>query len=389
MRVLQFHNRQLSPGGADTVLQTERQALTNAGHVVGHVELPTADVLNEPLGKPKAFLSAIWGREARDRLGAAIDEFAPDVTHVHTLFPVASPAILQLLAHRKVPTVVTHHSYRLSCVRSDLRRSGADCHACVGRAFKAPALQHRCYQNSLVGSSALVLSSAIHGAIGSWKGVHTHIALSEFGEEQIALELGAEVNVEVSPNFLLHNSSNGLVVDPTSSARDVLFVGRLHPSKGVSEVLDAFESSDTTVTIVGEGPLQDFVAQRSRDSSNIEYLGRVQNSEIRDLMTNHRIVVVPSAWHEACPMVVLEAFASGRPVLAPSGRQFSSMVTPGVSGELFQSGAAGSLRSTAVRALSSDVSYPSQPIRDLFEEHFSEDVGVARLERIYRAATGG
>jgi glycosyltransferase involved in cell wall biosynthesis len=64
---------------------------------------------------------------------------------------------------------------------------------------------------------------------------------------------------------------------------------------------------------------------------------------IGDVYRDLHAVVVPSIWHENSPLVVLEALAGGRPVIASDVRGTSEHVVDGQNGILFPPGDAGAL----------------------------------------------
>jgi glycosyltransferase involved in cell wall biosynthesis len=139
------------------------------------------------------------------------------------------------------------------------------------------------------------------------------------------------------PRDRLHVVPNG--VDPTlfhprdrSSARlalgvpgdadIVLFVGRLEPQKGVHELLDAFErvrarAPRALLVLAGDGV--DLEAVRARVSrwapAAVRLLGATEHARVAEWMSACDVLALPS-WAEGTPNVVLEALASGRPVVA-------------------------------------------------------------------------
>jgi glycosyltransferase involved in cell wall biosynthesis len=101
----------------------------------------------------------------------------------------------------------------------------------------------------------------------------------------------------------------------------VLFVGRLEPQKGVFDLLDAFDCvrarlQDAHLVLIGDGVSRDEVRTRaSRRSDAVRMLGPRTHREVADWMAACDLLVLPS-WAEGTPNVVLEALASGRPVVA-------------------------------------------------------------------------
>ena len=101
-----------------------------------------------------------------------------------------------------------------------------------------------------------------------------------------------------------------------------LFLGRLVPLKGVDLLLEAFasvtERVDAVLEIAGDGPqrleLQGQIATLGL-GERVELSGWLDRAQIREHLAASTVFVFPSI-HEAGGTVVLEAMASGRPVIA-------------------------------------------------------------------------
>ena len=128
MRVLQVHNHHAGLGGALEVLQQEGELLRGSGHSVSVWALPATEDLN--LSGLRAGAKAVWNREAGRELADRIEEFKPDVVHVHTPFPLLSPVVFRVAARMHVPAVTTVHSFRYSCIAATCYRDGHTCEGC-------------------------------------------------------------------------------------------------------------------------------------------------------------------------------------------------------------------------------------------------------------------
>ena len=101
----------------------------------------------------------------------------------------------------------------------------------------------------------------------------------------------------------------------------LLYVGRLSKEKGVDILLNAMESpgmEDIDVVIVGHGAESDsLLAQHGRLGlgEHVRFVGTKLPAEIPDWITASDALCLPSR-REGCPNVILEALASGRPVVA-------------------------------------------------------------------------
>jgi glycosyltransferase involved in cell wall biosynthesis len=103
--------------------------------------------------------------------------------------------------------------------------------------------------------------------------------------------------------------------------RDLLFVGRLSKQKNLDMLLSAFKllqkECELTLHIVGDGERRKMIQQRiaKENLRNVILHGRVSDEELRNLYQKSDIFVLPSLY-ESFPLVLLEAMASGLPIVA-------------------------------------------------------------------------
>ncbi|WP_228255362.1 glycosyltransferase family 4 protein [Ornithinimicrobium avium] len=138
---------------------------------------------------------------------------------------------------------------------------------------------------------------------------------------------------------------NGVVLDPVASSRPatqeeqvVLAAGRVVEKKGFDLLIRAAQAfpPHARVQIVGEGPGQKGLEKLATElgiRSRIDFLGRKDAGEVQRLMAKADVVVVPSRV-EAFGIVVLEAWASGTPLVATTRGGPADLVTDGVDGRL-------------------------------------------------------
>lgn len=143
----------------------------------------------------------------------------------------------------------------------------------------------------------------------------------------------------VNSGFLCGISSKE--AESGSSYPMILYVGRLAPRKGVHYLLQAMPHiiknfSKARLVVVGEGPLEHYLkdlSRRLRLQNSVTFLGYVSDEEIRQLFAVANVVVVPSVF-EGCPLVLLEAMAAGKPVVASAVQAIPEVVKHGFSGLL-------------------------------------------------------
>jgi glycosyltransferase involved in cell wall biosynthesis len=149
-----------------------------------------------------------------------------------------------------------------------------------------------------------------------------------------------------------------LGLDP--SAKILLFVGDLLREKGLVELTKAHQALlgrglGVDLVVVGSGPLgRDFLAPRARlQGSRIRLVGRVPQVELSAWYRAADLHVLPS-WGEGSPLVVMEALASGVPVVASSVGGIPELVEDGVTGRLVPATDERTLADTLEEALRSE-----------------------------------
>jgi phosphatidylinositol alpha-mannosyltransferase len=134
-------------------------------------------------------------------------------------------------------------------------------------------------------------------------------------------------------------------VEPFPEWRDpdrvnLLFVGRLDPRKGVQVLLDALPEVITRtrgrarLLVVGDsylrGRFEASVAPAAR--AHVHFLGHVPSHDLPRWYATGDIFVSPALGHESFGIVLAEAMASGRAVVASDIPGYRSVVQPGVNG---------------------------------------------------------
>jgi glycosyltransferase involved in cell wall biosynthesis len=122
---------------------------------------------------------------------------------------------------------------------------------------------------------------------------------------------------------------NGVDLDRFSNdverGSDILFLGRLAPKKRVSDLIRAFarvesEFPETDLVVVGTGPREEELRELATDlnvSDCVSFKGRIPDEAVTRQYATAGVFVLPSVW-EGHPLTLLEAWASGAPVLATS-----------------------------------------------------------------------
>jgi glycosyltransferase involved in cell wall biosynthesis len=339
MKIMMVHNMYQQAGGEDVVFENEKRLLERHGHEVVPYVRSNAELRNAPLLDRIAVASrTVWSSKTRHEFGAMLDSDRPDIVHVHNTFMVISPSIYSACSQRGVPVVQTLHNFRLLCPSStNFFRDGGICEACLEHTL-LPSIQHGCYRNSRGATAVVAAMLAFHRALGTWrKSVTRFVALTEFAKEKFITSGFSPDRFAVKPNF----------ADPDPGERAgfgdyAVFVGRLHESKGVRVLLDAWKklAVQYPLQIVGEGPDRSALELQAREAglSGIAFRGRLSGAEVMAMVKGARFLIVPSTWYEGFPMCIVESFACGTPVLCSRLGGLSEIVEDQLTGLHFNPG---------------------------------------------------
>jgi glycosyltransferase involved in cell wall biosynthesis len=134
---------------------------------------------------------------------------------------------------------------------------------------------------------------------------------------------------------------------------DVLFVGRLSREKGVDVLLEAMRSvpGDPRLVIAGDGPLKAELQQQAAQAGiPAEFTGWIGPDALPALVARAHVQVVPSR-SEPQGVVVVEALATGTPVIGARVGGIPEMVVDGETGWLVAPNDPAALRDAISEAL--------------------------------------
>jgi glycosyltransferase involved in cell wall biosynthesis len=335
MRVLLLHNKYREPGGEDVVVRAEADLLRSHG-----VEVHTHEVDQEAasgVSLVRLGWQSAWSRDSAREIFQLCGELRPDIVHVHNFWMRLSPSVHRAARRAGAATVQTLHNFRLLCLNALLMRNGRVCEDCVGVAPWRGVVR-RCYRGSFAASVGMAHMLAANRLRGTWHDdVDAFIALTEHSRAKFAEAGLPEEKILLKPNFCANPSQ---VPCPPSHSRAVLFAGRLSREKGAHILLEAWTSIPDhrrgTLLIAGDGPerehLQTFCARLRLGSSDVRFLGRLEQGPLQQLISEVRAVVVPSICYETFGMIAVEAFARGRAVIASNIGALAEIVRDGQTG---------------------------------------------------------
>ncbi len=404
MRILHVNKFLYRRGGAEGYMLDVASLQRSAGHEVGfwgmdHPEndLPqplvdtfASNVELEPAPGGLAGVVAagrmVWSRASAAGMAEAVERFRPDVVHCHNIYHQLSPSILRPLSRAGVPVVMTLHDYKLACPSYQLLADGAPCEACVGHGtWHAAAKQ--CKGGSLGGSAVLAIESGLHRAFGAYDPVDHFVCPSRFLAGVMRRQGISDDRLSVVNNF---------TDIPPPRARDdagegIVFAGRLSHEKGVDVAIRAIARSTAgTLHIAGDGPERAALEALAREVApgRVLFHGRLDAAPLADLVRSCRALTLPARWHENQPMIILEAYAVGTPVVVTDLGGLPELVTSGEHGLVVPAGDDVAL-ATAFDSLAADPGLAlamGRHGRARLDRDFGAQTHLQRLDTVYAQA---
>jgi glycosyltransferase involved in cell wall biosynthesis len=302
-----------------------------------------------------------------------LDREQPDLIHLHSFTTAVSIRLIRAAKQRGIPVVFTYHTPTASCLRGTLLHNGIqicdgklDLYTCTRCTLQGMGLNS--YQSRLIGNVPHVVGRSL-GAVGLKGGAWTALRMSELVliNHQSFHDLTDEVDHIIAvcdwvKNLLIINKvpqekitvcRQGLCNYPEEKIariyRDqalplkLVFLGRLDKTKGVHLLIQALAiipSLSVTLDIYGISQSNECNSYQSelinlaQADQRIAFKAPISPTKVVSTLHKYDLLAVPSQWLETGPLVVLEAFAAGVPVLGSRLGGIAELVTDGMNGVL-------------------------------------------------------
>lgn len=383
MKALHIHNYYRYRGGEDVMFERICRILRANGHKVTTYERRSA-AISGPVSKAMALVSSVYSRSAREDVRRLIAAEEPDVVHVHNLYPLISPSVLEVCSEMGVPVVMRCPNYRLECPTGVLMRNGRVCTKCSGGREHWCAL-HNCRGNALE-SAAFAARNAMTRILGQFKTcVSAYVPPSAFVKSRLIAAGFPEDRIHVVPNVVPLPRAFA----DASKGRYVALAGRFSEEKGIETLLEAARAvPDIPVKIAGEGPLES--ALRAAAPANVEFVGQLSRDDLEQFYAGARMCVVPSRWYEAFGLVAAEAMSYGIPVIATKMAGLAEIVDDNETGFHFPADDATALASHIQYLWRNPERCRAMGLagRRKVEREYSEQTYYLRLMAVYEFALG-
>jgi len=385
MKILLVHNTYQQAGGEDVVFEQEKKNLQRGGHHVATYERSNHEIERySAVQRATLIKSIVWNTDSRREFAELLARESPDLVHVHNTFIMISPSIYSACREQGVPVVQTLQNYRLMCPGALFFRDGKVCEECVEHGLWR-GIQHGCYRDSRLQTAGVALMLAWHRQLKTYHElVDCSVAATEFSRAKfVAAGFNAD-KIVVKPNFMDQDPG------PRERAGDyVVFAGRLSQEKGVAALVAAWEQVPPSIPlrIVGDGPLRASLEDQAKERglTGITFCGRLSREESIATVKGARFQITPSVWYEGFPMVIVEAFACGVPVLCSRLGGMQEIVADYSTGLHFNPGDAQDLARKAKWAWDhpAELAEMGRAARRKFETDYTAEKNYTRLMEIY------
>ncbi|HPT08663.1 MAG TPA: glycosyltransferase [bacterium] len=356
MKILQVNKFNYLRGGAEKYFLQISEELVKAGHQVAVFSMQHPKNLPSPW--EKYFVSRIsfneshlrdWliapGRiiysfSARRKFTKLLNDFKPDIIHIHNIYHQISPSILSVASKHRIPIVMHLHDYKLVCPNYQLFTDNKICYRCWPKKY-SQCLKHCCFKNSFFSSLLATIEMEIHHKILKIyeKNISCFIAPSKFMKETLVKFNWAEDKIKVVYNFS-EKMDNNLINEVEDYA---LYFGRLSKEKGINTLLEALQSAKNKINlkIVGSGPEEENLKKLVQElylEKQVEFLGFKSDQALYDIVKKAKIIFIPSIWNENMPFALIEALSLKKVVAVSKVGGLQELIEDRVNGFLFKPG---------------------------------------------------
>lgn len=190
-----------------------------------------------------------------------------------------------------------------------------------------------------------------------------------------------------------HIIYNGLDVESIPFSAQIepdaplLFAGRITPEKGVEAALAIAERAGIPLLLAGgiydTAYYEQCIAPRLQEmGERAHYLGPLEQRDLWQVMCSARGLLFTSNWDEPFGLTIIEAMATGTPVLAFERGAASEIIRHGENGYLITPGAI----EEAARCVTDLITISRAGCRQHVEQHFSFTAMLEQHEQAYHAA---
>jgi glycosyltransferase involved in cell wall biosynthesis len=334
MRILSVHNQFRKYAGSDIVAAADEKMFAQHDEVISYTRNSNEIGSVGGFEKARLALDTIYSRRTVREITELVERFRPDIAYVHNVFPLISPSLYHVLHQLRVPSVHVIHDFRLWCPNSRFYINDHPCQRCQFGNYW-PAIENRCVRDNLAYSAVYAGSLYVNRKLDFTRKIAGYICLTEFAKNLLIESQIPEEKIHICPNHI----DTSAFTPQYGGGRYVLYLGGLYRDKGVMTIAKAFaQLPHIPLKFVGTGDaeteLRDYIQQHRL--ANVEIVGFKGGEEKLEYLRNSIFTICATHCYETFGLVVLEAYASGKPVIASMAGALPYIVEPEQTGLLFK-----------------------------------------------------
>lgn len=330
MRILFINKFLFDRGGADIYMLRLAKALQDLGHEVSFfgmedeqntvgnalgLDVSKTDFHEYTLMQALSYPARIiYSTEAKKKCEKVIEDFKPDIVHLNNFNFQLTPSVLDAIP-ADIPVFMTTHDSQLLCPNHlmYIPSKQQTCTKCLDTGNTFHCITNRCTHDSLPKSIIAAMEGALYRHTKTYSRIDRIISPSRFMQDKYEADKRFTGKTIWLPNFV--DTADVSHIKSEGEPDGILFFGRLSPEKGIINFCRAAKALPNEKFIVcGDGPNRSDVEA----VENIEYLGFRRGDDLKRIIKNAKLVVIPSICYENCPLSVIEAQQLGVPVLVPA-----------------------------------------------------------------------
>lgn len=313
---------------------------------------------------------------AAENFAAVLEAERPDLVHLHAFTSGVSLLVVNICRSRRIPVVFTYHTPAASCLRGTLMRWGVEpCAGYLDRRLCTQCVLHGLGVNRTAAWAGSRIPPGVGGILGRFRlqgGLWTALRMSDLVRlrqacvhslwhrvDRIVAVCGwvkdlVLANGVQAPKVVLcrqglpcgngEEAENELTLEDEEPLR-VAYLGRLDASKGPDILIEAMKQIPALRIeldiygipqgLSGESFLQ-VLKNRAAGDKRIQFCQPVSPTVVSSLLRKYHLLAIPSRCLETGPMVALDAFAGGTPVLGSKLGGIAELVEHDVNGILVE-----------------------------------------------------
>ena len=268
--------------------------------------------------KIKFITNLNYSKEAYKKIKELIKKERPDVAILNLVHKQITLSIIDALKEYNVKILWVVHDLIMICPSYTMLNGNGDiCEKCIKGDF-INCVKNKCIDNSTLKSLLSYREAKFIRKHKFYDDVDTFICPSKFYKEKLEESKFTKSNIVYMPNPLSYDTKFCLNENPDDY---VLYFGRLSKEKGVDDLIKACANNNMKLYIVGTGPYEDYLknlVSKLNSEKQIRFFGYKTGEELKNLVFNSKVVVLPSKWYENGPFSAIEAMSMGKPLIVSS-----------------------------------------------------------------------